>query len=196
MAALSHREAVVAALAGYAPRSVPAGDATRAAVLVPLRPSAEQPGELDLVLTRRTAGLVAHAGQVSFPGGRVEPGDPSAEATALRETEEELGVPASKVELVGRLDELLTIVTDYHIVPVVGLLAEDVALVPAPREVARVFGVPLREMLRPELWQRHEVVRDERAFRVWRFPYEGEDIWGATAARLRGFIELLWRSQP
>ncbi|MEJ1976766.1 MAG: CoA pyrophosphatase [Acetobacteraceae bacterium] len=149
-----------------------------AAVLVPII-HGPAPGVL---LTLRTATLSSHAGQVAFPGGRMDPGE-SAEQTALREAEEEVGLPADRIELVGRLSDHVT-GTGYRVTPVVGLLAPGFAPVPAAAEVECVFELPLAVLLDPAAPQRRE--RDykggKRAFWVW--PHAEHYIWGATAAIL------------
>lgn len=186
------RQAAIAALRSYAPLTIPAGDASLAAVLVPLRPQRLDPDALEIILTRRATDLVSHAGQVSFPGGRVDAQDAGPEATALREMEEELGVPPSAVTPLGRLDELIT-VTGFHIVPIVGFVAPDTPFSPDVREVARVFTVPLDRLLDPSGWEQREYRYGGSSFAVWHFPYDGEDIWGATGRMLRDLIELFWR---
>ena len=189
------RQAAIAALRSYTPLTVPAGGASPAAVLVPLRPQHLDPDALEVILTRRATDLVSHAGQVSFPGGRVDAQDAGPEATALREMHEELGVEPAAVTPIGRLDELVT-VTGFHIVPIVGLVAPDAPLAPDGREVARVFTVPLERLLDPSGWIQRAYRYGGSTFAVWHFPYDGEDIWGATGRMLRDLIELLWRAGP
>src|SRR5688572_8577245 len=120
-----------------------AAASTPAAVLIPV---IAHPGELTILFTQRTTHLKSHAGQVSFPGGRAEPGDASAEFTALREAEEEIGLPAARVEILARLPDYRTR-TGYRVTPVVGLIEPPLELVPDPREVAEVFEVPLAFLL-------------------------------------------------
>src|SRR5687767_120495 len=108
-----------------------AAAATPAAVLIPV---VAHPGGLTVLFTQRTTQLRSHSGQVSFPGGRAEPGDASAEFTALREAEEEIGLPRARVEVLGRLPEYLTR-SGYRVTPVIGLVAPPLELVPDAREV-------------------------------------------------------------
>ncbi len=185
------RQQVLEAIAAHTPQRFAPEGLREAAVLVPLRAEAGDPDSLELILTRRTTDLTAHAGQVAFPGGHIERADPSPEAAALREAQEELGIPPYAVSLVGRLDEMQTF-TGFHITPVVGVVAADAPLEPDPREVARVFTVPLRLLLEPDRWEYRPYVRGEASYRIWHFPHDGEDIWGVTGHMLRGFIELLW----
>ncbi len=187
------RQQILAAIAAHAPQRFEAEGLREAAVLVPLRPEAGDPDSLELILTRRTTDLTAHAGQVAFPGGHVEQADPSPEAAALREAQEELGIPPYAVTVVGRLDEMQTH-TGFHITPVVGVVSRDATFQPDPREVARVFTVPMRLLLDPAGWELRPYRRPEGTFQIWHFPYDGEDIWGVTGHMLRGFVELLWAS--
>lgn len=148
-----------------------------AAVLVPI---ILQP-EPSLLLTKRTAHLKAHAGQVSFPGGRVDPEDPHAEATALREAAEEIALDPANVDVVGRMDDYVT-GTGYVITPVLGLLPPGLTYVPSPHEVEAVFEFPFSVLLDPEAprRQKQHVRGSWREYWVW--PHPEHFIWGATAA--------------
>jgi len=188
---VSTRRTIQEILADYEPVQVSATGAHPAAVLVPMRPQQKQPGSLEVLLTRRADDLVSHAGQVSFPGGRIEASDDGPAGAALRETFEELGIEPGQVEVVGRLDDLYT-VTGYHITPVVGIVSAAAVVTPNPREVARVFTVPLEALMIAERWQQRTHDYRGSSFRVWHFPFDSEDVWGATAAVLRGMVELLW----
>jgi 8-oxo-dGTP pyrophosphatase MutT (NUDIX family) len=164
-----------------------------AAVLVPfvLGPA---PGVL---LTKRTAHLSTHAGQVSFPGGRIDPTDKNPEAAALREAEEEIGLDPARVDLLGRLDDYVT-GTGYRITPVLGLLPTGVALEmlglrPSEHEVAAVFELPLSVLLDPSAPRQQRANFRGRWREFWVWPHPEHYIWGATAgilmnlaARLRG----------
>ena len=158
-----------------------------AAVLVPLIDRAEG---MTVLLTRRTAHLSAHAGQIAFPGGRVEPGDRDASATALRETEEEVGLPRDHVTLIGRLDTYVT-GTGYEITPVVGLVRVPFPLTIDPVEVAEAFEVPLDFVLDPANHRRTERVFGERVRVFFVLPFADRQIWGATAGMLVNLAEVL-----
>jgi len=164
-----------------------------AAVLVPL---VRRSGGLTVLLTRRTDHLNDHAGQVSFPGGRTDPGDADAVATALREAHEEVGIAADEVEVIGQLPTYTT-VTAYEVTPVVGLLDPPRALALDPFEVAEVFEVPLSFLMDPQHHRRHAVEVDGLARQFISMPW-GQDlrgepyfVWGATAAMLRNLYRFL-----
>ena len=160
-----------------------------AAVLVPL---VMQAHGMQVLLTRRTPHLSAHAGQVSFPGGRSEEHDMDAIATALRETEEEVGLPRSHVEVVGRLD-LFNTGTGFAITPIVGLISVPFALKPDPREVAETFEVPLDFILDPANRKRGQRERNGMLRHYFIYDYGGYEVWGATAAMLVNLTEVLTR---
>jgi len=154
--------------------------ATAAAVLVPI---VEHPSGLTVIFTQRTSHLKAHSGQVSFPGGRAEPEDPTPEFTALREAREEIGLPMERVEVLARLPEYHTR-TGFRVTPVVGLLQPPVELAPDPREVAEVFEVPLAFLLDPANHRRETRLLQGRTVAYYVMRYENRTIWGATAGML------------
>jgi 8-oxo-dGTP pyrophosphatase MutT (NUDIX family) len=164
-----------------------AAGVTPAAVLVPI---IAHPEELTILFTRRTAHLKAHSGQVSFPGGRVEPGDPSREFTALREAEEEIGLPATCVEVLATLPEYFTR-TGFRVTPVIGLVQPPLELVPDAREVDEVFEVPLGFLLDPANHRRESRRIGERLATYYIFEHRGRIIWGATAGMLVNFARRL-----
>lgn len=165
----------------------PSTELRPAAVLVPLVDHAHG---MTVLLTQRTAHLSAHAGQISFPGGRIEEDDADAVAAALRETEEEVGLPRDRVAVIGRLDTYLT-GTGFEITPVVGIIMPPFPLAIDPFEVAEAFEVPLSHILDRRNHQRVERQSGahRRAFFV--LPYEGRNIWGATAGILVNLAEVL-----
>lgn len=150
-----------------------------AAVLFPIVLGEREP---TVLLTRRTEELRDHAGQVSFPGGRVEASDPSPEYAALREAREEIGLAPRHVEIAGFLPEHRTVVTGYRIIPVVGFLTPPFDLRANPAEVAEIFEVPLPFLLDPANHQRraHEYPGGTWHFHAMR--YGRCFIWGATAS--------------
>ena len=157
---------------------------TPASVLIPIVVRGEAGGSgLTVIFTQRAAHLRDHSGQVSFPGGRVAAADPSPEATALRESHEEIGLDSTRVEILGRLPEYHTR-TGYRITPVVGVVAPPFELRADASEVEEIFEVPLAFLLDPANHQRHS--REWQGELRWFFamPYEGRYIWGATAGML------------
>ena len=162
----------------------------------PLKPAAvlllvvNHPGDPTVVFTQRTADLADHAGQISFPGGRCDAGDCDPEATALREAEEEIGIAADRVEILGRLPEYHTS-TGYVVTPVVGWAEPPLAFRPDPREVAEVFEVPLAFLLDVENHRYESAFHRGRLRNYWAMPYGERFIWGATAGMLVTFHRIL-----
>lgn len=151
-----------------------------AAVLVGLVPRS---GGTQVLLTRRTDGLRHHGGQVSFPGGRLEPDDDGAAAAAVRETGEELGIAPSQIQPLGFLDPLATI-TGFRVSPLVAWLAPDYVARPDPAEVADVFEVPLDFLLDPGHLATHVLDFRGQPREVLEYRYPAQRIWGATASML------------
>jgi 8-oxo-dGTP pyrophosphatase MutT (NUDIX family) len=160
---------------------------TPASVLVPI--IAHTDG-LTVLFTRRTVHLRRHSGQVSFPGGRAEPHDASPEFTALREAQEEIGLPPERVEVLARMPQYLTR-TGYRVTPVIGLVLPPLALVPDAREVDEVFEVPLAFLLDPANAQRRTREIEGRRVGYYVFQYESREIWGATAGMLVNLYTML-----
>ena len=152
---------------------------TPAAVLVAVVDRAEP----SVILTLRPETMRKHPGQISFPGGRIDPGDDGPVAAALREAEEEIGLPPSAVEVIGLADVYRT-VTGFEVTPVVGIVPPDLPLVPHPGEVAAVFEAPLHYLLDPAHQHQRAVMWYGRERHYYEIEYEGRRIWGATAAMI------------
>jgi 8-oxo-dGTP pyrophosphatase MutT (NUDIX family) len=160
-----------------------------AAVLVGFREGVQP----RLVLTVRTDSLQAHAGQVAFPGGRSDPGDGDALATALRESEEEIGLDRALVTPLGYLDRFETI-SGFCVTPVVAKIAAEAQLYPAPDEVAEVFEVPLAFLLEPANLRRYTMEFRGHQRPMVEFIHGGHRIWGATAAMLYNLLQRMGRT--
>ena len=145
---------------------------------------------LNVLLTQRTDHLRDHAGQVSFPGGRAEHSDADAAATALREAEEEVGLPHDRVEVIGELPTYST-VTSYVVTPVVALVTPPFTLALDRFEVAEAFEVPLAFLMSPANHRRHVFHYDGGERQFLSMPWQGHFIWGATAAMIRNFYRFL-----
>ena len=148
-----------------------------AAVLFPILDRADGPSVL---LTQRTEALKHHPGQISFPGGRVEPEDLSPVHTALRETQEEIGLSSEHIDVIGFLPDYCTI-TGYRVTPVVALVTPPFDLSPDAHEVAQVFEVPFDFLMDPANHQEHVIQRNGRPRKFYAVPYQDYFIWGATA---------------
>lgn len=160
-----------------------------AAVLIPL---VMRENELTVLFTQRTSNLREHAGQVSFPGGRVENQDASLIETALRETREEIGITPSAIEVIGSMPQYATR-TGYVITPVVGMIQAPFTLQANAYEVAEVFEVPLSFLMDATHYQRRLLVSDnpKESKMIYTIPYERFFIWGATAGMLRNVYHFL-----
>lgn len=163
---------------GVEPHEV-TGPTTTAAVLVPVTDRAE-PG---VILTQRTETLRNHAGQVAFPGGRADPGDVDLIATALREAEEEIGLPPRAVTVVGLADRYRT-VTGFEVTPVLGVIPPNLPLIAAEAEVAALFEVPLSFLLDPAHHHRVSTPWRGRTRHFYEILWNDRRIWGATAAMI------------
>ena len=174
--------------------------ATPASVLVPIIAHAR---ELTVLFTQRTAHLKAHSGQVSVPGGRAEPHDPSPEFTALREAHEEVGLPPERVEILARLPEYRTR-TGFRITPVIGLVLPPLELSPDPNEVEEVFEVPLAFLLDPRNHRRQTREWQGQTVGFYEMPYTSNEgsgvreryIWGATAGMIVNLYRHLAPEEP
>ncbi|MES2354117.1 MAG: CoA pyrophosphatase [Pseudomonadota bacterium] len=160
---------------------------TPAAVLIPI---ISREDGLTVLFTQRTSHLTDHAGQISFPGGRAEPEDATMEETALRETEEEIGLPRSYVTLLGHLPEYITR-TGFRVTPVVGWAEPGFSLTLDSFEVDEVFEVPLAFLLNPANHQYKSMMWEGQERYFYAMPYQSRNIWGATASMLRSLYMAL-----
>jgi 8-oxo-dGTP pyrophosphatase MutT (NUDIX family) len=167
---------------------LPAGRVLRPAGV--LAPIIETPKGLSLLLTKRSAALKHHPGQIAFPGGKQDEGDIDVVAAALREAEEEIGLPRTHVEILGTLPPHET-VTSFNVTPVIGFVAKPFTVCPEPGEVDEVFAVPLHHVLDPDnyLIQSRRWRGQMRHYFV--VPYGPYYIWGATARMLRAWTEII-----
>jgi len=159
----------------------------RAAVLVPLVRDGDG---WSILFSRRADNLAAHSGQIAFPGGAVEAGE-TLELAAVRETEEEVGIARDRVELIGRLDDIITN-SGFLVAPFVGTIATRIEYILSESEVAEVFEVPIDALLaidQPEV--RYVPFRDKR-FPAYFYRYDRYEIWGLTGRMLKAFLDLVW----
>ena len=158
----------------------------RASVLIPLL---EAEGELFVMLTQRSEQLRSHAGQVSFPGGKQDLQDANSLETALRETHEEIGLPQEKVEIIGKLDQILSL-HYYLVTPFVALIPEDFVPIPNEDEIEAVFKVPLSFFMNSERHWTEEYKTPIATILAHHFEFEGFDIWGLTAKLILRLLEI------
>lgn len=161
----------------------------RAAVLVPVIDRGDEAGVL---LTKRADALRSHSGQIAFPGGRIDPEDVSAEAAALRETHEEVGLGTGDIEVVGRMPDYFS-GSGYQVTPVLGIVRPDYLVTVNADEVDDVFEVPLRFLMDPANHQRASRIWNERERFFYAMPFGERYIWGLTAGIIRSVYERLYR---
>lgn len=178
---------VLAAGPASRPTNLSFDEVRPAAVLVVL---ADGPDGAEVLLTRRSNLLRSHSGEMSFPGGRIDPGETPVEA-ALREANEEVGLDADDVEVIGELDHLATVVSRSHVVPVVGRMARRADLGPKSMEVERVMWVPLVDLLRSDTYrvERWHLPPTDRL--LYFFELDDETVWGLTAVVLTDLLRRL-----
>ncbi len=169
--------------------AIDAPEYRRACVLVPL---VRDDGGWSILFSRRSANLAAHSGQIAFPGGAVEEGETLPEA-AIREAEEEVGIGPEHVELIGRLDDLVTN-SGFLVAPFIGVIAERIDYVLQESEVDEVFEVPVDALLTPSLPGIRYVSYSERSYPAYSYRYGEYEIWGLTGRMLKTFLDLVWQS--
>jgi len=160
----------------------------RAAVLLPI--VREDDGTYSLVFSRRAETLAAHSGQIAFPGGSVEPGE-SLEDAVKRETEEEVGIPRASVELIGRLDDLITN-SGFLVAPYCGVIHERVEYVMQQSEVAEVFEVPIDALLDEKQPEVRYVAFRQRRYPAYFYCHGDYEIWGLTGRIVKSFLDVVW----
>lgn len=160
-----------------------------AAVIVPLF---EKEGEYHILFTRRTEKVEHHKGQISFPGGRKDEGDPSLKDAALRETFEEIGVRPQDVEILGELDSMATLSSNFLITPFVGVIPYPYNFVVSSDEIEELVEVPLAALLDKKNYHQESQLYEGRPYVSSFYRYEGRVIWGATARILKQFLELVF----
>ena len=161
----------------------------RACVVIPLIRNADR---WSILLTRRAENLAAHSGQIAFPGGAVENGE-TLEQAAVRETEEEVGIRSADVELIGRLDDLVTN-SGFLVAPFVGVVHEPIEYVMQEAEVVEVFEVPVDALLDPAKPEVRYVTFHGQSYPAYYYVYEQYEIWGLTGRMLKSFLDLVWQS--
>jgi 8-oxo-dGTP pyrophosphatase MutT (NUDIX family) len=177
---------LTAALEAHKPSRVHHPGAREAAVLIPI---VAVPAPT-LIFTRRTDSVGTHKGQISFPGGSQDEGDGSMKVTALRETEEEIGLDPAEVEILGELDTFPTFVSGYVVTPYVGWLSREPSLVPNPAEVAELLHVPITDLTN-EIRSDAGFVHADRTYPTEAWVWNDNVIWGVTARILRQFLDIL-----
>jgi 8-oxo-dGTP pyrophosphatase MutT (NUDIX family) len=187
------KDDIVEALARRARRVVADPGLTKAAVLMPLY---EEGDELRILLTRRSEELPRHKGQIAFPGGGQRLGDADLRATALRETEEEVGIHPADVQIVGALDDAVTLTSQYVVAPFVGFIPYPYPFRVNPAEIVELIPLPLstlcdRSCFREELWDRGGTKAP-----VYFYTVDSHVIWGLTARILKQFFEAVLPAQP
>ena len=161
----------------------------RAAVLIPLVP---HDNGWSILFSLRSINLAAHSGQISFPGGGVETGE-ALEAAAVREAREEVGIATERVEVIGRLDDLVTH-SGFLVAPFAGVIDQRIDYVLQASEVDEVFEVPVEALLTPEMPEVRYVPFRNRQYPAYFYRYEQHEIWGLTGRILKHFLDFVWRS--
>jgi len=186
------RENITRALAGRKRRVIPQGPRTQAAVLVPLF---HKGSRYHVLFTKRTDRVKHHKGEISFPGGVVDEDDEDVEATALRETFEEIGLPGKNVEILGTLDDSVTVSSDYLITPIVAEIAYPDRFSINEEEIEELIEIPFDAFLDENRWTEETYSSREGKVLSYRFEYEGRIIWGATARIMRQFLDALFEDR-
>ncbi len=177
-------------LAARPAMEISAPELRRACVLIPL--IRDLAGNWSILFSRRSEQLQAHRGQIAFPGGAVEVNE-ALEAAAIREAQEEVGIPPQDVELIGRIDDIVTN-SGFLVAPFVGVITEPVEYILQESEVVEVFEVPVDALLDPALPEVRYVSFRDRSHPVYYYPYGRNEIWGLTGRMLKAFLDLVWQT--
>jgi 8-oxo-dGTP pyrophosphatase MutT (NUDIX family) len=173
------------------PRLKSAAPLRNAAVLIPVIDHGEDRGGATMLLTKRAETLRSHTGQVAFPGGAIDPDDPTPEFTALRETREEIGLPNNFIDVVGRMPDYIS-GSGYRIAPVLGVVRPGFSLHLNPDEVDAAFEVPLSFLMDPANHHRDSRMWNDLEWVFYEMPYDGRRVWGVTAGIIRTLYERLY----
>lgn len=176
-------------LAGRPALDIHAPEYRRAAVLIPLIRNRDH---WSILFTRRADHLAAHSGQIAFPGGGVESGESLGDA-AIREAQEEVGIQAADVELIGRLDDLVTN-SGYLVAPFAGVIHEPIEYVMQESEVVEVFEVPINALLDPAQPEVRYVTYRDRKYPAYYYVHGPYEIWGLTGRMLKSFLDVVWQA--
>jgi 8-oxo-dGTP pyrophosphatase MutT (NUDIX family) len=170
------------------PSRIEGSSRTRAAVLIPFYDNREKP---HIIFTKRTDHVATHRGEICFPGGVMEDTDANLLHTALREVEEELAIPAANIEILGSLDEIRTVSSNFLVVPYVGYLNERVPFIPNEWEVSEVLEIPFEHFANPEIFHKEKRVVDHQEIPVYFYQWESHMIWGVTGRILKSLLDLI-----
>jgi 8-oxo-dGTP pyrophosphatase MutT (NUDIX family) len=182
-------ESIKKALSGRRRRIISTKRLTRAAVLLPLF---QKEGRYHVLFTKRTERVKHHKGEISFPGGVVDEGDEDIEATALRETFEEIGLQRNNAEILGKLDDAVTISSAYLITPIVAEIVCPYPFSINEDEIEELIEIPLEAFLEEDRWINETYANGGKKILSYRFEYKGRIIWGATARIIRQFLDILF----
>jgi 8-oxo-dGTP pyrophosphatase MutT (NUDIX family) len=170
------------------PSRIQGSSRTRAAVLIPFFDKEEKPC---IIFTKRTDHVATHRGEICFPGGVMEESDSNLLQTALREVEEELAIPAANIEVLGSLDEIRTVSSNFLVVPYIGYLNEMVPFLPNEWEVSEVLEIPFEHFANPEIFHEERRVVDHQEIPVYFYQWESHMIWGVTGRILKSLLDLM-----
>ena len=182
------RERLRQKLQAHHPLRIEDSDRIRAAVLIPFF---DHDGCEYLVFTKRTDLVATHRGEICFPGGMMEDADPDLRTTSLREMEEELSVSPQQIEILGSLDELRTVSSNFLVVPYVGYMKERVQFIRNQQEVSEVLEIPFEHFLNPEIFHEESRIVEGRSLAVYFYRWESHMIWGVTGRILKSLLDLL-----